>query len=1005
MSTRFPSLRSLARRSFVSRSLALLALLMTVLLLGGQTAIHAQGGASSPELFQSAPVGVGQGALPQGEAALSSRWVTVNLDLLQAGADSPALRLPLRDDRVVEVQRDALQAVTGGQVWTGHVAGAPVGQVVLSQVGDALAGNIVLSSGERYHLRHAGKGLHRLERVDQSRYPDEAPPLVPSATELSLAAVDGATVPTSRPDTQPSTTDADDCGRIDVLVIYDAAARMAAGGADAMLAEINLGVAETNQAYANSGIGQRVSLVHAAEAAVAIGASANAALTNLKADAGVQALRNSYGADLVSYWVATLPGACGIGYKMNTVSTAFAPFGYSLVDRDCATGYYSFAHEMGHNMGADHDWFVAGGTLPSSTAHGYVNVAARWRTIMAYNDRCQAQTPSVNCARLPYFSNPNINIGGLAAGVAAGTSTACTVGNTGNPNCDADNRAVLNGSACAVAGFRDTSPGRADVWMKDTWSDTGREPDPATAGQGMWLSPYIWIRNAADPGLLHQHEHQNPESASANHAFVKLHNGGNAAASGRLKLYYARASTGLAWPANWTQFADIAATVPANSTGVASAIWNTTAAQTGHFCLLARWESAGDPMTFAETGNVDQNTRRNNNIVWRNVNIVNLVAPDQLMQEARFLVRNTGKERADLSLAFTWPTGGGANQLPFQRQGRAVIQLGERLRRAMENGGDTNGLEPLGDGRYLLTDPKGSRLYGLDLDAGEEDEVAVTFEAQPELVGSEPRAFRLEAAQFTAGETAAVGGVAWEIMVRPPRSEMGTVRGVAFDDRNGNAVREDDEPGLPERQLVFTDAGGEQTTAHSDGSGAYALQLAPGAYKVAQVLPDGWVQTSPAEAQMAFEVGGSQRVWELSFGSWRPREQPASCKPPARLVNLSTRGFVGTGDGVMIAGFIIRDRPARVVVRALGPGLKSQGVAGALSDPTLQVYGGQAVLAEIDDWAAGATAAELKAAGLAPGEAKEPGLVLTLQPGAYTAIVRGAGERTGIALVEVFQID
>lgn len=986
-------------RSLLSRACSACVLLAAVLLLGGRAVSHAQSSPSVPDLFRPAPADAGA-VQPQSAAAISSRLVAVNLDLLANPSGAPALRLPLQDDRVVEVRRDRQTAVAGGALWTGRVAGDPEGQVVLAQVGGALVGNIVLSAGERYHLRHAGPGLDRLERVDQGRFPNEAPPVLPSAAELALAATEGAADPAAR----PAVTAADDCGRIDVLVVYDAAARMAAGGADAMLAEIHLGVAETNVAYANSGITQRVSLVHAAERAVAIGASANSALTNLKADAGVAALRNSYGADLVSYWVATLPGACGIAYKMNTVSSSFAPFGYSVVDRDCSTGYYSFGHEMGHNMGADHDWFVAAGTSPSSTAHGVVNVGARWRTIMAYNDLCQAQTPSVNCSRLPYFSNPAVKVGGAPTGFGAGTGTGCTVGNTGNPNCDADNHAVLNGSACTVAAFRDTSPGRSDVWMKDTWSDTGREPDPATAGQAMWLSPYVWIRTAADPGLVHQHEHQNPESAWANHVFVKLHNGGGAAAGGRLKLYYARASTGLAWPANWTQFADLAVTVPANSTGVASAVWNTTATQTGHFCLLARWVSASDPMTAAETSNVDQNTRNNNNIVWRNVNIVNLQAPDGLQQTVSFIVRNTGKERARLGLAFTWPTGEGANQLPFQRQGQAVIRLGERLQRAIASG-DTKGLEPLGDGRYVLVDPKGSRLAGLDLDAGEEDAVEVTFEARPETVGTDPRAFRLEAAQFTEGQADPVGGVAWEITVRPPRSEMGTVRGVVFHDRNGNAVREDDEPGLPERTVVFTDADGQKTEAHSDAGGAYALQLAPGTYQVSQVLPGGWAQTSPADATMDFDAGGGQRVWELSFGSWQPTEQPSSCKPPARLVNLSTRGFVGRGDGVMIAGFIIRDRPARVVVRAGGPSLARQGVAGTLADPTLQVYSGQTMLAESDDWTGGATAADLKASGLAPADAKEPGLVLTLKPGAYTAIIRGAGEGTGVALVEVFQID
>ena len=105
----------------------------------------------------------------------------------------------------------------------------------------------------------------------------------------------------------------------------------------------------------------------------------------------------------------------------------------------------------------------------------------------------------------------------------------------------------------------------------------------------------------------------------------------------------------------------------------------------------------------------------------------------------------------------------------------------------------------------------------------------------------------------------------------------------------------------------------------------------------------------------------------------------------------------------MIAGFIVRDAPARLVLRALGPSLSRQGLGSALSDPSLQLFSGQTLLAESDDWADGATAGELKESGLAPGDAREPGLVVTLQPGAYTAIVRGAGDRAGIALVEVFQ--
>ena len=121
------------------------------------------------------------------------------------------------------------------------------------------------------------------------------------------------------------------------------------------------------------------------------------------------------------------------------------------------------------------------------------------------------------------------------------------------------------------------------------------------------------------------------------------------------------------------------------------------------------------------------------------------------------------------------------------------------------------------------------------------------------------------------------------------------------------------------------------------------------------------------------------------------------------LINIATRGQVQTGDNVMIGGFIIQGNgPQTVVVRARGPSLTAAGVPGALANPVLQLYSGQTVIAANDDWQTAANAATLQASGFAPSEALESAILITLNPGAYTAIVSGAGGTTGVGIIEVF---
>jgi hypothetical protein len=132
---------------------------------------------------------------------------------------------------------------------------------------------------------------------------------------------------------------------------------------------------------------------------------------------------------------------------------------------------------------------------------------------------------------------------------------------------------------------------------------------------------------------------------------------------------------------------------------------------------------------------------------------------------------------------------------------------------------------------------------------------------------------------------------------------------------------------------------------------------------------------------------------------------PAQANPP-RLANISTRGPVQTGNDVMIGGFVIGGSlPKRVLVTARGPSLAAFGVTGTLANPVLQLFSGQAVIASNDDWQANANASEITATGLAPTNAAESALLVTLSPGPYTAIVSGAGGTSGVGIVEVFEMD
>lgn len=123
------------------------------------------------------------------------------------------------------------------------------------------------------------------------------------------------------------------------------------------------------------------------------------------------------------------------------------------------------------------------------------------------------------------------------------------------------------------------------------------------------------------------------------------------------------------------------------------------------------------------------------------------------------------------------------------------------------------------------------------------------------------------------------------------------------------------------------------------------------------------------------------------------------------LANISTRGFVSTGQGQLIGGFIVTGGPKLVLVRALGPSLASQGVTPALQNPVLKLMSGATELRSDDDWQSETNSDDIIATTIPPTNPSEASILVRLEPGAYTAVVTGANDTTGIALIEVFEID
>ena len=379
----------------------------------------------------------------------TASWRVVDVAAAAVSSTTPRLLLDLAPGLTLEARRDDGYANADGTVvWIGSTPSRatrfPVGghdpgnAVILVRNGDNVAGT-VRTGGRLFRLEPlAGRG-HALVEIDESAWPADHPPGAapqpPAAVPAGLGVLarpgpiprpNPGSVPRRTPEVTPPTTTRT---RIDAMVVITASAAAAVGDPQAF---IQLAIAETNQGYRNSWIPIDMHLAGWYQTAYAT-ADFSTDLSRFQGTADgfldeYHGIRNQIGAD-VNILLIRDPAYqyCGLAYL-----NASAAYAFSVTDHRCATGNYTFAHEIGHNQGAHHDPANAANSY-FAYGHGYQMQAHGWRTVMAY--ACSG-TPA--CPRINAWSNPKR----FRSGVAMGTGDR------------SNNARVLDETRGRVAGFR-----------------------------------------------------------------------------------------------------------------------------------------------------------------------------------------------------------------------------------------------------------------------------------------------------------------------------------------------------------------------------------------------------------------------------------------------------------------------------------------------------------------------------------------------------------------------